>query len=483
MVLVLVIAVAAAAFLLVAPAREVATAANRAILGVLRGDVDAQRGEGAFEPAIDGELLASGDVVRSNAQGRAVLTFFEGSTLSVEPGAQVRVISHARTAGNALQVVIEQLSGRTWASVQQLASPDSRFEIRTPSLTATVRGTAFETIIEVVNGQPVTTIKTTEGEVLVRAQGGGGDTTVGPDQQVTVPVGAPAPAVQPQPPTPRLQFQGTAGLGYLVVDPHGRTCGSTGNTLVRQIPRCDVQGGRVTVGEVVAGEYSIVATAAQAAPDAQIAVQGLRGQTRDFGVAFATAMNVGDLVRTTLPVTVAADGRLGGGPFARAEVVTSVCGAEATGTVFSSGKIGERFAALEGFAQQQKDQPVALVITQSDLEVEAREGIGMLGADSPATVSDPSVRIDRAGLRLSATASAGPLAVPLKVDVIAGARNGKLILRVRSVDVGAVPGPVADQIRAAVEQQFNSFAESFTFEVERVALRDGCMAVIGRTAP
>lgn len=54
------------------PRGEALSALNSAILAVLRGDVDAQRGSTAFAPAIDGDLLATGDVVRANQEGRVV---------------------------------------------------------------------------------------------------------------------------------------------------------------------------------------------------------------------------------------------------------------------------------------------------------------------------------------------------------------------------------------------------------------------------
>lgn len=479
LVILLVILVGAGAYLYF-PRGDSAAAAYAAALAVLRGDVDAQRAGADFSPALDGDLFASGDVVRANQEGRAVLTFFDGSTLSIEPGSQVKVTSLSRTSGDGLQVTIEQLSGRTWASVQRLRTPDSRFELRTPTATAVVRGTAFETVIEVVNGQPVTTIKTTEGEVLVRAQGGG-ETTVAPGAQVTVPQGAPAPPAQPQPVTPRLQLQGTAGIGYLVIDPHGRTCGSSGNATVRQIPRCDVQGTAVTIGDVVTGTYSFAVTTAQAAPDAAITVQGLRGATRDFGVSFARALAVGDLVRTGLPVTVGANGVLTAGAFTPAELVTSVCGAEARGTVFASGKVEERGAALQAFARTSKGQPAAIVITQAELSALAAQGAADAAATGGAEVSNVSVSVDSAGLHLRASAKAGPITVPARAGIIAGASGGKLIMRIRDLDLGPLPSALKDPIARAVERSLEQVAADLPLVVERVAFRTGCLALIGTT--
>ncbi|HEX4744786.1 MAG TPA: FecR family protein [Candidatus Limnocylindria bacterium] len=478
-VVLLVLIVAVAGFLYFPRGGEALSALNSAVLAVLRGDVDAQRANKDFEPAIDGELLATGDVVRANQEGRAVLTFFDGSTLSVEPGSQVKVLSHARAGGDGLQVTIEQLSGRTWASVRALTTPGSRFELRTPTLTAVVRGTAFETLVEIVNGQPVTTVRTTEGSVLVQAEGGG-ETIVTAGNQVTVPEGGQAPPAQPQPPTPRLQVQGN--VQYLVIDPHGRSCGTGAGGVVRLIPRCDVQGGAVTIGDVVSGVYAFALTTQQPGA-ASLTVEGFRGATRDFALGFPRAMNAGEIVRTTLPVAVGPNGALNAGQFTPAEVVTSVCGAEARGTAFATGKVEERGAALEAFARTSPGQPAAFVVTQAEVGALLQQGAADANATGGVNVSGLSVTIDTSGLHLAATAQVGPLTVPAKADVIAGASGGRLVLRIRSLDLGPLPSALKDPVARAIEASLEQLAEGLPLTLERVALRPGCVALMGTTRP
>lgn len=92
----------------------------------------------------------------------------------------------ARTAGDGLQVDLEQVIGTTWASVKKLRTPDLKFQLRTPTTTAIVRGTSFVTTVEVVNGQTVTTVRTAEGEVVVQAVAGCPPVTVGANQQTQV---------------------------------------------------------------------------------------------------------------------------------------------------------------------------------------------------------------------------------------------------------------------------------------------------------
>ncbi len=480
----LVIVLAAVAFLYF-PRAGVIEAVNAAVLAVLNSGVDASRGGGEFQAALDGDVFATGDVVRADDQGRAVLTFFDGSTISVDPKSRVRVASLTKTSSGGIQLQIEQTAGRTWASVSKLASAESRFEIKTPSMVATVRGTTFETIVETQpDGKVVTTIKTSEGEVLVQAAAGG-EVRVPAGTQVDVKQDQPAPpAPQPQPPTPKLRFSAPAGVGFTVIDPRGLQCGSSGTGIQRQIPRCDVLGGAgqtVVIGEVVAGTYSLFVTAAQAVPDATIVAEGLGIQATDFSAKVTRSLTLGDLLRTTLPVSVGADGKLSSTGFATPELVTSVCGAEATGRVFSAGGLTERADALVKFASESKGAPAAIVYTQAELTQAAADSLKEQQSTLPVTVSDVKVTVDNAGVHLTANVAAGPLNLSAKGDIIAGTQDGKLLMKLRAIDAGPLPAAAKDQIIAAVDRGLSQFAESMPLNVQRVAFRSGCFALIGKT--
>ncbi|HEY3125657.1 MAG TPA: FecR family protein, partial [Candidatus Limnocylindria bacterium] len=151
-----------------------ATADNAATVAVLNTAVDAQKGSTDFAPALDGDIVASGDFVRSSKDGRAVLTFFDGSTLSVDPGSLVKVLTLNRVGSGGIQLLVEQTLGRSWAAVSKLKTPDSKFEIKTPSSIASVRGTAFETnVTQNADGTSSVTYKVDDGQVLVTANAGG----------------------------------------------------------------------------------------------------------------------------------------------------------------------------------------------------------------------------------------------------------------------------------------------------------------------
>lgn len=88
-VILLVVIVAAGVFLYY-PRATGTSVANAATIAVFRGDVDSQHGSATFECALDGDVIAAGDVVRANSTGRAVLSFFDGSLLTLEPGRRSR---------------------------------------------------------------------------------------------------------------------------------------------------------------------------------------------------------------------------------------------------------------------------------------------------------------------------------------------------------------------------------------------------------
>lgn len=215
--------------------QERAAAANM-MLTVLDGTADVARGSGAFGRATDGQTLNNGDRVRTGDQSHAVVTFFDGSTVELEPATTVTVVGANAAATSAITIQLEQAVGRTWSSIQKLARADSRFELKTPAASATVRGTGFVTDV-LASG--ATTVTTTDGVVEVSAQG---QTVVVPAGSLTTvqPSGPPSPPVPAPGPRNVLRF-GLHSPAYLVVvDPIGRACGIVpiGPTQVRQIPGC-----------------------------------------------------------------------------------------------------------------------------------------------------------------------------------------------------------------------------------------------------
>jgi len=208
------------------------TLAGRALGGattvtIISGDVQVRHSAtGAFVSATDGEVLAAGDAIRTADGARAVLTYFEGSTVSIEPNSELVIETASWDSDGSTVVVMQQNVGRTWHVVTKLIAGNSKYEVKTPASTASVRGTAFQ----VDSDGERTVVTTTEGTVV--------DSVADPDrpgQTVDVPVPAgktheqkanarPAPATD----TPLPQRTLTMTLddqNSLVIDAQGRKNG------------------------------------------------------------------------------------------------------------------------------------------------------------------------------------------------------------------------------------------------------------------
>lgn len=441
------------------------TAAATAIVSIVRTALEAQRSGAAFAAVVDGEAVSAGDQVRADANGRGFVTFFDGSTLSVDPGARVTVTQLASSFDGSTIVRLEQALGRTWASVQRFANPNSRFEIRTPSGTAIVRGTAFETTV-LADG--TMTVRTYDGTVVVSAQGVERVSTA--NTQVTVAPGQPPSLPQPLPPGPSLRFASPAGTALTVFNPNDLACGNG---------RADAPGcleGSVFLRDVVPGTYHIVMTASTSV-NATLTMEGQFGTTTVATQALTRAMERGDLVRTTLRVALDAQGRptfVTPAPF---DELTAICGAEARGRVFATGTLDERGAALLQYAGANRGQPASLVLTDADLTAALQEAAEVEGL--PVTVTNVRATTSLAGTELAGDASLGPLSLSARVVAVAGADGGRLVLRLKSLDLGPIPGPLLDQVRQRVQEALRDAGGDFPIAVERVVFRPGCVAVVG----
>jgi hypothetical protein len=298
------------------------------VLSVLDGTAEVARGTAAFARAGDGHVLVVGDRVRTSEQGHAVVTFLDGSTQELEPATTITIDQAAVTANGAITIQIQQALGRTWSSVQKLARADSKFEIRTPSTTATVRGTGFVTDV-LASG--ATTVTTTDGIVEVSGQG----------QTVVVPAGSfttVQPSAPPTPPQPSPRAQNTLRFGLhspahlVVVDGFGRACGivPSGPTVVRQIPGClateaGIDPQLVDLPNAAPGNYAIFVESIAPGGDFVATASALDGAG---GLSFNYSLNgsgpAGTKFSSTLRVESGPDGALTAAGLSRLSLVDRV---------------------------------------------------------------------------------------------------------------------------------------------------------------
>ena len=198
---------------------------------IISGDIQVRHGaSAAFVTATDGEVLVAGDTVRTGDGARAVLTYFEGSTVSVEPNTELTIETASSFTDGSTVVVMQQNFGRTWHVVTKLMTGNSKYEVKTPASTASVRGTAFQ----VDSDAERTTVTTTEGTVVDRVAD---PDHVGQTVDVPVPAGKtheqkknarPAPAAA-APQSERTLTMTLDDQNALVIDAQGRANGIVKN--------------------------------------------------------------------------------------------------------------------------------------------------------------------------------------------------------------------------------------------------------------
>ena len=135
--------------------------AASAVLRVHAGSVDVDAGDG-FSPGSDGQVLGQGTTVRTGADGRASIEWFDGSVTRLDFGTTFTIVTMERLDGDSKVIEAEQSSGNTYSRVTALTDSASRFDIDTPTATASVQGTIYAVL---VNADGSTTIAVIEGSV------------------------------------------------------------------------------------------------------------------------------------------------------------------------------------------------------------------------------------------------------------------------------------------------------------------------------
>jgi PKD repeat protein len=129
-------------------------------------------GGSAFQSARDGQTVRQGDVIKTDASGRANITYFDGSQTRLDRNTTFRVEELSTIQNQARSKVIQTGldKGKTFNRVVKLTGSESRFETETPTATASVRGTQFVLIVAPGNdlcpGTAVCRLQVTTVEVL-----------------------------------------------------------------------------------------------------------------------------------------------------------------------------------------------------------------------------------------------------------------------------------------------------------------------------
>lgn len=113
-------------------------------VATMEGTVEVGRG-GQWAAAQPGTAVNSGDVVRTGRPGRARIVFQDNSVLKVTDGSEVKITAQIYDPGSAQNhSVLDVVRGKVRSIVSDYyKDPSARFEVRTATAVAGVRGTDF----------------------------------------------------------------------------------------------------------------------------------------------------------------------------------------------------------------------------------------------------------------------------------------------------------------------------------------------------
>ena len=140
------------------------------ILSITEGEVSVMKeGTNDWVPAEPEMELKEGDTIETGGNSSAEITFFDGSTMELEAGTEIKILSLDIVCATSVSTItMQQTLGTTVSRVTKLLDPGSSYEIETPTGVAGVRGS---TMIVTVGGNGTTLITNEEGNVYAIGQG------------------------------------------------------------------------------------------------------------------------------------------------------------------------------------------------------------------------------------------------------------------------------------------------------------------------
>lgn len=155
--------------------------AQSALLGALSTRVTLAHPGGPIDEVTAERIIHSGDTVATDATGRAVVTYPDGSTALLEENS-VLTIEFVQTSAGDYVVRMQQTLGRVWYAVSRAVTLGSRYEVRTAGMASVIRAGSDSTVTVSPTGE--TTVVTISGTVDTSA--GGVDVSVPAGSSTTV---------------------------------------------------------------------------------------------------------------------------------------------------------------------------------------------------------------------------------------------------------------------------------------------------------
>lgn len=230
--------------------------AEASTVTIFSGGMEQQRGD-IWTKVYDGEHVNVGAHLRTSSDGRALLTFGDGTTVALDPTTQL-TIEAASTTG-LREIVLRQESGRLWHQVAPDQRAGSTFAVHTPTAVVTAHGTVFETSIA-DDGE--TAVNTAEG--LVEVVSGSQRVDVAPGESANAVKNAVRPVSRETRAAHTSTLEVDAPFAASVIGPDGRATGALPNGITyQQIPGAfstnpTAGAQRIELNNVSTGEYTLL---------------------------------------------------------------------------------------------------------------------------------------------------------------------------------------------------------------------------------
>jgi len=115
-----------------------------------------------------GMSLEDRDVVKTGDDSSAEITFFENSTIELQPGTEVEIASLDIADSGYTTISLEQTIGATISRVANIIDPASSYEVETATGAAAVRGSIM---VVCVTEEGTSWVANQQGNIWTRAQG------------------------------------------------------------------------------------------------------------------------------------------------------------------------------------------------------------------------------------------------------------------------------------------------------------------------
>lgn len=139
------------------------------VLNISSGTAEVQTSAASgWQKATSGMKLKPGMSVQTDSSSQADIKLEDGSEVYLDASTDIEINQADFKSGGPNTVILKQNSGTTTCEVVKLPTPDSQFEIQTPSAVVSVKGTHFITSVDSKGNTHVTV---ENGVVAVSAQG------------------------------------------------------------------------------------------------------------------------------------------------------------------------------------------------------------------------------------------------------------------------------------------------------------------------